>query len=97
MKLALIALGLTVAATAQAAETATQLQPAEHLAPPAGSLPCNIPGHPSAVCFWQEPGARECFPGPIVSKTDGFPARHYFSGNTVCWGGDQRYFVVVDP
>ena len=60
----------------------------------APSYPCEIPGHPQAVCWWSDPAAQECFPNPAVSPK-GYPARHLFSGSTVCWGGDERFFLVM--
>jgi hypothetical protein len=95
----IIAAGLVIGGTAHAANT-LPVQSVQHLPPLTSEeiapvVQCNIPGHPHAVCWWSDPDAKECFPGPIVTRGGGFPARHYFAGGTVCWGGDERFFSIV--
>lgn len=100
MKFALLAVGLLLCGTAQAADMGQPIKvsppPVRSVPPPVGSLPCSIPGHPDAMCFWQDPGMAECYVGPFASKTNAYPMRHGFDGRTVCWPGDARFFDNVD-
>lgn len=98
MKLALVVAGLLFCGSALAQEGTPQKPPSPVVEPavPVAQdiLSCHVAGHPQAVCWWSDPTAHECFTYPSASPK-GYPARHYFAGATLCWGGDERFFSVI--
>ena len=55
---------------------------------------CRVPGHPSAVCFWVDPAAKEC------SEDGGkswWPSRHRFGNKTdsVCYEADKNWWPLL--